>query len=129
MKSARTQILNLVEVLIQQMMTGDLQEVIREMPKPGYISEDVWNAAMAICRDNLPSRSYEKTRQVLFILDDNMYFWSMRYEYYKLAKLCMTFKNLISNNWKEGWAFIKDYKNIKSMEAKLSNCALSTCFT
>ena len=87
-KSLRFQVLLVVQSLIQKLQASG-KSGIKELCQPDGVTLDVWKNVFP-CILSLSSRWQDSQSQLIIIIDDNMYFRSMRYDYFKLARKCKT---------------------------------------
>lgn len=85
-KSDRSQIVSATDVLLQHICHNSLSEISLQT-KPTVLIMDVWQQFLHIM-ELFNAKRQKIGNQVVLMIDDNMYFRSMRYEYYKLAKKC-----------------------------------------
>ncbi|BFZ01595.1 hypothetical protein BsWGS_04634 [Bradybaena similaris] len=83
-KSDRSQIVYATDVLLQHICHNSLSEISLQT-KPTELILDVWQQFLHIM-ELFNAKRQKIGNQVVLMVDDNMYFRSMRYEYYKLAK-------------------------------------------
>ncbi|RUS72152.1 hypothetical protein EGW08_020094 [Elysia chlorotica] len=109
-KSLRCQVLLVVQSLIQSLQISG-KEGLKELSKPDNVRPDIWENILS-CIHSLNSRWLDRQSQLAIIIDDNMYFRSMRYDYFKLARkygtgFCQVYFNsslseVISRNMERG---------------------------
>ncbi|KAK3759777.1 hypothetical protein RRG08_041732 [Elysia crispata] len=105
-KSLRFQVLLVVQSLIQKLQASG-KSGIKELCQPDGVTLDVWKNVFP-CILSLSSRWQDSQSQLIIIIDDNMYFRSMRYDYFKLAR-------------KYGTGFCQVFFNCSKSEAILRN--------
>ncbi|NXW46434.1 PSTK kinase, partial [Nyctiprogne leucopyga] len=84
-KSSRRELLHRLERLLRALLTGE------PPPAPAAAPQPAWQRFLSECRGQglLPSPegcARAGPRRICFILDDNFYYQSMRYEVYQLAR-------------------------------------------
>ena len=99
-KSYRSDILTCVETLVK--ITTErrtnieshngicLSQILVGVVRPDTVRPEVWERFIALVGRQTGVVSWEDV--VCFIIDDNMYYRSMRYKYYQLARKCKCFK-------------------------------------
>ena len=63
-----------------------LSHILDGVNKPDSVRQEVWGRFSAVMCRQTGALAREDT--VCFIMDDNMYYRSMRYKYYQLARKC-----------------------------------------
>lgn len=75
-----------VEAIMQQIQCNHEPDM-PQMTKPNEVDTEIWQQFSDVL-DFLNSRRKNNKDEVVLVIDDNMYFRSMRYDYYKLARRC-----------------------------------------
>ncbi|CAG5133203.1 unnamed protein product [Candidula unifasciata] len=83
-KHDRGQVVTATEVLLQHICHNGLSEISLQT-KPEGLLVDVWQQFLQVL-ELFNAERQNIRNQIVLIVDDNMYFRSMRYEYYKLAR-------------------------------------------
>ena len=79
-----------------------LSHMLDGVSKPNSVMQDVWERfSILVCRQ---TGAVAREDIVCFIIDDNMYYRSMRYKYYQLARKCKyTWREDISTRIRKGY--------------------------
>ncbi|KAL3863645.1 hypothetical protein ACJMK2_005393 [Sinanodonta woodiana] len=73
----------LVNHLVSDLTASSKRDILNTIRKPVHVNEEIWHGFMASIVSCLVD---DWTKPVLIVIDDNMYYRSMRYQYYQIAR-------------------------------------------